>query len=131
MPITALYAALLAPLFIFLSLRVIGQRRSARVALGTADDKDLLRRVRVHANFAEYAPFALVLLALAESVATPAAMLHGAGAAIVAGRTIHAWGVSRSPETLALRVTGMVLTFTAIGVLAAACLYGALAPHFS
>ncbi|MDX2308527.1 MAG: MAPEG family protein [Hyphomicrobium sp.] len=126
MPITALYAALLAPLFIFLSIRVIGLRRSARVALGPGEDRRLLRAMRVHANFAEYAPFALLLLALAESLALPVWLLHGAGAALVLGRAVHAYGVSQEPEQINIRVTGMVLTFTVIGTLAASCLIGAL-----
>jgi uncharacterized protein len=64
MPITAFYAALLAPLFILLAVRVIRQRRGARVAIGDGGDKLLLRRMRVHANFAEYVPFALVLMCM-------------------------------------------------------------------
>lgn len=31
---------------------------------------------------------------------------------------MHAWGVSREPENLQLRVTGMVMTFTALAVAA-------------
>ncbi len=57
MAITAFYAALLALLFVFLSVRVIGWRRVKRVELGHGDDSQLLRRMRVHANFAEYVPF--------------------------------------------------------------------------
>jgi uncharacterized protein len=122
MQITAFYAALLAPLFILLSARVIGRRRAAKVALGPGDDADLLRRMRVHANFAEYVPFALVSLGLAESLAAPALALHAAGISLVAGRYIHAFGVSQSRENIALRITGMVTTFTAIGIAALACL---------
>ena len=65
MEITALYASLLAPLFILLSARVIGARRSAKVPVGDGGNTVLLRRMRVHANFAEYVPFALLLMALA------------------------------------------------------------------
>jgi uncharacterized membrane protein YecN with MAPEG domain len=68
MPITALFAGLLAPLYIVLALRVIGLRRSAGVALGDGGDPWLTRRMRVHANFAEYAPFTLLLMGLAESL---------------------------------------------------------------
>ena len=68
MPITALYAGLLAPLFLLLSVRVIRQRRGAKVAVrGDGGDAMLLRRMRVHANFAEYVPLALLLMALAEN----------------------------------------------------------------
>lgn len=126
MPVTALYAALLAPLFIVLSARVIGRRREARVAIGAGSDDMLLRRMRVHANFAEYVPFALLCLALAESLSAHASLLHGIGACLVAARYIHAYGVSQSPETLKLRIAGMIGTFGAIGVSAALCLFLAL-----
>lgn len=125
MPITALYAGLLAPLFILLSARVIGRRREARIALGPGEDAELLRRMRVHANFAEYAPFALICLGLAESVATPPIILHVAGAFLLAGRYVHAYGVSRAAERFQVRVAGMVMTFAAVSIAAAACLLGA------
>ena len=51
MPVTALYAGLLAPLFLFLSARVIAARRGAQTALGDGGDPALLRRMRVQANF--------------------------------------------------------------------------------
>ena len=40
MPITALYAGLLAPLFLLLSVRVIRQRRGVKVAVGDGDRGD-------------------------------------------------------------------------------------------
>lgn len=76
MPITALYASLLALLFVALSVRVIGLRRLSGVALGDGGKADLMRRMRVHANFAEYVPLALVLLGFAESLGTPSPFLH-------------------------------------------------------
>src|SRR5687768_10774793 len=98
MPITALYAGLLMPLFVVLSVRVILQRRGARVALGDGGDATLLRVMRVHANFAEYVPLTLVLIALAESLRTSGWLLHALGIALVAGRAIHAFGVSQVRE---------------------------------
>ena len=59
------YAAILALLFVFLSLAVIRARREQRVAIGVRAEGGLERRVRVHGNFAEYAPFALLLLTMA------------------------------------------------------------------
>jgi uncharacterized membrane protein YecN with MAPEG domain len=118
MPNTALYAAQLALLFIFLSVRVIAARRAAKVAVGDGGDKFLLRRMRVHANFAEYVPFALVLMALAESQRAPALLLHALGAALVLGRCVHAYGVSQPQETISLRVFGMSMTLAVIAVAA-------------
>lgn len=125
MPITALYAALLALLFMALSIRVIGFRRAVRIGLGDGGDTALLRRVRVHANFAEYVPFCLVLIGLAESLRAPALFLHGLGALLVVARLSHAYGVSRQPETFLFRVAGTGGTLTVLGSAAALCLYAA------
>jgi uncharacterized protein len=123
MPITALYAALLAPLFVVLSARVIAMRRGSGAALGDGGDPDLLRRMRVQANFAEYVPFALILLGLAESLHIPSWFLHASGLTLVTGRLFHAIGVSRSNELFRFRVIGIALTLTVLIVTALACLY--------
>ncbi len=122
MPITAFYAALLAGLFLFLSVLVIGWRRERRVEFGHGEDFELLRRMRVHANFAEYVPFALLLMALAESMAPPNLLLHASGIVLVAGRIIHAYGVSQSPPMMRLRTYGMAMTIAAIAIAALTCL---------
>lgn len=127
MPITALYAALLASLFVFLSIRVIRQRRGAKVALGDGGDKQLLRRMRVHANFAEYVPLTLLLMGLAESLSTYPLLLHAMGIVLLGGRLSHAYGVSQPAEVFRFRVTGMACTFTVMLVAALACLFGSLA----
>ena len=121
MPITAFYASLLAVLFIVLAVRVIGWRRAQRVELGHAEDPQLLRRMRVHANFAEYAPFGLLLMALAESMTPPRPLLHLIGILLVIGRLIHAYGLSQTPQILRYRVWGMILTLTALGIAALLC----------
>ncbi|MBO0906487.1 MAPEG family protein [Jiella sonneratiae] len=127
MPIAALYAAILTPLFIGLAVRVVLRRNSLATTIGDGGDAALTRRIRVHGNFCEYAPMALLLLALAESVATPGWVLHLAGILLVAGRCLHAFGVSQLNETLGFRIVGMALTFASIIVAALACLAGALA----
>lgn len=126
MPITAMVAALLAPLYLLLTLRVIGQRRAAKVAIGDGGDKPLVRRMRVHANFTETVPYALVLMGLAESLNASPRLLYLAGACLIIGRLSHAYGVSQLTETFAFRVTGMVLTFVTITLLAIACAFGAV-----
>ena len=65
MAVTAFNASLLAFLFVFLSARVIVWLRAQKVEIGDGQDRELLRRSRVHANFVEYAPLFLVLLGLA------------------------------------------------------------------
>ena len=121
MRITALYASLLAVLFLFLSVRVIGWRRQQRVEIGHGGDVQLLRRMRVHANFAEYAPFTLLLMALAENLGPPHVLVHLVGLTLLAGRTMHAYGLSQTPHILKYRVWGMTLTFAAMGIAAMIC----------
>jgi len=64
--ITSTYAAILAIVFVVLSVRVVMQRCAVQVSLGDGGNLSLLRRQRAHANFAEYVPLALILMALTE-----------------------------------------------------------------
>lgn len=122
MQATTLWAALLAPVCLWLSLRVIGERRRAGVAIGAGDDLVLERAIRAQGNFAEYVPFALVLLALAEAGGTPGWVIHPLGAALLAGRIAHGWGIVRQPEDYRFRVGGMMATFAVIAAAALAAL---------
>jgi uncharacterized membrane protein YecN with MAPEG domain len=64
--ITPYYAAILALLFIILAVRTIKTRREHKVAIGDGGEKSILRASRVHANFSEYVPFSLLLIAMLE-----------------------------------------------------------------
>lgn len=108
------YAAVLALLFVFLSFNVIRGRREHKVAIGVSGNSALERRVRIHANFAEYAPFALLLIAMSELREAPVLVLHALCISLVLGRLAHAWGVSQPREDFRFRVTGMAATFAAI-----------------
>lgn len=117
MIIVSLTAALLAGLYIYLSFYVIGLRRRHRVALGSGGHTDLERAMRVHANFAEYVPFALVLLTLCALRGLPEVLLAPLCAALVIGRALHAYGVAQDNENFRFRTVGMIASF---GVLAGA-----------
>lgn len=112
--VVPLYAAVMALLFVLLSVNVIRGRRSQRIPLGVAGSTELERRVRVQANFAEYAPFALLLLAMADIRGAPAALLHLLCLGLLIGRVAHAWGVSQTVEDYRFRVAGMGATLTVI-----------------
>ena len=105
---------------------MIAARRATRVAVGDGADPVLVRRMRVHANFAEYVPFALVLMGLAEGLGAAAWLISAIGAVLLVARLSHAWGMSQPREVLAFRSVGMVGTFTAILVAAGTCLVLAL-----
>jgi uncharacterized membrane protein YecN with MAPEG domain len=116
--ITALYAGLLGILYIVLGGFVVANRRRARVGIGTGSDTALERVVRVHGNFAEYAPLFLLLLLVAELNGAAAMLLHLAGAAFFLARLGHAFGLSQSSGTSMGRFVGTLVSWVAIVVLA-------------
>lgn len=114
MPITPFYAALFGIILFVLSIRTIRLRRQLRIAIGASNDAAMERAMRVHANFCEYVPIALLLIYMMELVVGASYWIHVMGIGLLVGRVIHAYGVSKSHEDLRFRVTGMVLTFTVI-----------------
>ncbi|MES2668759.1 MAG: MAPEG family protein [Patescibacteria group bacterium] len=120
--ITSLYAALLALIFLVLSVRVILARSASGISLGSGEDQNLLRKVRAHSHFAEYVPFTLLLLLLAESQQIIAPLVHACGSMLVVSRLVHAYGVDQPVQKIGYRIAGMILTFTPIALLAV-CLF--------
>ncbi|WDO00688.1 MAPEG family protein [Aeromonas allosaccharophila] len=126
MTILPVYAALLALLFVLLSIRTIRTRHSRKVALGHGDDPAMLRAMRVHANFAEYVPLALLFIYFVEASSQTPWLVHLLGSGLLLGRVCHAFGMSSTPENFRYRVVGMGLNFTVILVSAACLLLTAL-----
>ena len=120
--VTALYAGLLAALFLALTFRVFAARYRAQVTLGTGGDRHLLRAVRVHANFAENVPLFLATLLAAELAGAPGPALHAAGVLMLLARALHAAGMSREPDIRPLRAAGALGTVLALALAAALAL---------
>lgn len=110
-PVTAFYGAILAALYVYLSFMVIGQRRAKKIGIGDGGDKQMQQVIRVHANFVEYVPFAVVLMLLAEINHTAAIWLHVAGVALIAARMLHAYGIRHSSGVSWQRFIGVIATF--------------------
>lgn len=111
LPITLTIAGACALITIWLGLRVSRLRLQRKVSVGDGGDAVVLARMRAHANFTEYAPLFLVLLGLIELGIGSEPWLWGVAILFVVGRLIHAFGMDR-PAPNALRVGGMVLTWT-------------------
>ncbi len=125
--ITALYASLAGLLLLFLSFRVVRWRRKLSVGLGDGGQESLLRAQRAQANFIEYVPIALILLAAAESQGLAGWLLQTAGAILMLARLLHAWGLSQSSGRSFGRYWGTLLTWVVILALSLANIYGLLA----
>lgn len=123
MHITGLYAALAALLVVVLALRVILRRKSARIGIGDGGDHELAKRIRAHANAVEYLPIGLILLLLVELGQTRPIVVHAFGITLVAGRVLHAFGMSRSSKLSVGRALGIVLSILVILAMAVLLLW--------
>lgn len=108
--VTPLYAALFALLLIPLVLRVARRRRQQLVSLGDGGDKQLTKLMRGHGNFVETVPMALLLLLMMELCGAAAALLHGLGILLLAGRSVHYLQLTGTLRPLQYRVAGMMAT---------------------
>ena len=109
-----LYAAALALLFVALSVRTLKLRRLLKIAIGDSGNQQMIRAMRVHANFAEYTPIAVLLLYMAESSGNNPVIINVLCLALLTGRSAHAFGVSQVNENYKFRVFGMAMTLTTI-----------------
>jgi uncharacterized protein len=121
--VTAFFAGLLGFLFIVLSIYVIKSRYKLKVAVGDGGSEDIIRRMRAHANFAEYTPIVLILMAVNELEGSSKGLLTWIGVAFVIGRMSHAYGmliaevISTSSKRMGFRMVGTATTFTVIIIL--------------
>jgi uncharacterized membrane protein YecN with MAPEG domain len=111
--ITGFYAALLGLMFLGLTHYVIAGRKTYKTALGDGGQADLATRIRIHGNFAENIPFALLLVMLVEMQGAPLLSIHAMGLILIIGRVFHGYALHKN--ILLWRVVGMVLTHIVMG----------------
>ena len=75
--------------------------------------------MRVHANFGEYVPLALLMLALLELAAVSTTWLWTFGIALLVARVLHAVGLGGSSGYSLGRFAGTLLTFITLLAMAA------------
>lgn len=124
--VSGFYAALATMFAIALSVWVIRQRGRAKVGLGDGGDAQLQRAIRVHGNFIEFVPLALIAILLGEALGVPRWLVHIEGLALLVGRLLHAQGLAGSGGESFGRAAGMALTFGAMIVAALALLWRSL-----
>jgi uncharacterized protein len=115
---TGFYASLLGLLYIGLAVNIIRLRLSLQIGIGSGGNKALAKAIRIHGNFAEYAPLMLILLACYELNGASAMMLHALGSLLVVGRVSHIIGLTKTVGASIQRQFGMLSTFLVIIVLA-------------
>jgi len=120
--ITPFFAAVLALIYIGLSLNVVRYRIDNRLSSGSGGDAHVEMAIRAHANFIEYVPLALLLMWFIESLTLSGNLVFWLGAVLVVARTAHAFGMFYPKQLLVLRQLGAIGTFGVILVASLAIL---------
>jgi uncharacterized membrane protein YecN with MAPEG domain len=107
LPITLMTAGAAAILNLWLALRTGAVRTKAKVSIGDGGNEMLIRRMRAHANFVEYAPFILILIGLLEFSTGSSLWLRIASALFLIARVAHPLGMDGLP---AGRMLGTLIT---------------------
>lgn len=116
LPITLSTAAAAAVLNIWLSSRVVLARRPLKISVGDGGSEAVLRRMRAHANFAEYAPIFLILLAAIELAGGNSLVLWVVAVAFVLARVSHGLGMDAGSPRLLRMIGMMTTTFVSAGL---------------
>ena len=116
--ITAFYASILGFIYIRLSKNIIRLRRKYNVTLGHKNHSDLEQAIRAHANFSEFVPIGLILLACLEINRIHFSVVILLGGLFFVGRVFHAKSFLKDIIDIPLRIKGMQFTFWSIGVMA-------------
>ncbi|MDH3440441.1 MAG: MAPEG family protein [Gammaproteobacteria bacterium] len=95
LPVTALYAGLLAIFALALSARAGSYRGKTGVSIlyGDPINWELAERVRAHQNFLEYVPMLLIMMGISELNGASSTYLHSVGALLVIARIAHVIGL--------------------------------------
>ena len=121
--ITAIYASLLAFIYIKLSTNVIKLRRLHKVSLGHKNHKDLEQAIRAQANFIEYVPLGLILLSCLEINNIHPLIVFSFGGLLFIGRFLHAKSFTAPSIDSRKRIQGMKFTFWSIRLMAAMLIF--------
>ena len=116
--ITTLYAGLLGLILIGVAFPAGFQRGRKNIPVGDGGDPAMLLAMRRHANFAEWVPFTLLLIALLELDHVRSEVIHALGAALVVGRVCHAFGLKADTMKNPLRFIGAILQVLVAGTAA-------------
>ena len=119
--VASVYIAINILMLVWFAIRVVARRFRGKISMGDGGSEDLARAIRVHGNASEYIPPMLIGLLAMAFLEAPIWSLHALGISFTLGRLMHALGMSGGP--IISRQLGMVLTWTAMGVVSLAILY--------
>ena len=91
--ISMLYAGCFGLLAMWVSFQAGSLRGKTGIPLGDGGDPDMLLAMRRHANFVEYVPLTLLIIALLEVNGVSTTAIHALAGSLLAFRFFHAIGL--------------------------------------
>ena len=120
LPITAIYAAAMVAISIWLGFAVGSMRGKVGISIFHGDNMELGEKIRRHGNFTENVPLILILMMIIELNGASAVLLHALGIALVAMRIAHPLGLHHDNMRHPLRAIGaggtLLVSVVAAGV---------------
>lgn len=123
LPITLKIAGLAALINIWLAIRCGQVRSKEKISIGDGGNDALTRRMRAHANFAEFTPIVLILLGLVEMAVGTSTWLYVVGVVFLLGRVAHAIGMDGNDRARGIGIMTTMLATVGLG------LYAIAIPH--
>lgn len=122
LPVALAAASACALINLWLAIRVGSVRRAERVLIGDGGNARLIARMRAQANFVEYAPMVLILIALIELAVGTETWLWAVAGLFVVGRILHPFGMD------GWRIGRMIGALLTLATLLGLALYAASIP---
>ncbi len=116
LPVTLTLAATAALINLWLGWRVGQVRLAEKVSIGDGGNARLLSRMRAHANYTEYTPFVLILIAALEIAGAGGWWLWAVGFVYFAARIAHAFGMDAETPGKPREIGIIVTMLTMLGL---------------
>jgi uncharacterized protein len=113
LPVTLAAAGAAALINLWLAIRIGRIRTAEKILMGDGAHPALVAAMRAHANFVEYTPFVLILLALIELATGTTVWLWAIAAVYLLGRLAHGIGMTPSYPSR-FRMIGTIVTFVTL-----------------
>lgn len=110
LPVTLTMAGTAALINMWLAIRCGQARGKTGVSIGDGGNDLMIRRMRAHANFAEFTPIVLILVGLVEAALGTSTWLWGVSVLYLLGRVAHAFGMDGADKA---RAAGIIITMLA------------------
>jgi uncharacterized protein len=128
LPITLTAAGAAALINLWLAIRVGQKRIAGKVSIGDGGHPPLIARMRAHANFTEYTPYFLILVALIELASGTSTWLWLVVGVYLLARVAHGIGMDVVEGQSKLRGIGIMVTML---VLVGLAIYALTIPYLS